>query len=137
MLPTSGIVYIHEDGICIVVTEISVGIVPGKEMHGFSVMDDLLALSPLEKFSRKIMKSGHLSLRYRISIGIHRCGGPAPGREQINGISFPSSREIHSQAAMPLGFVPGDEHHLVSVKNLGNAGLPSGSSLSCVCPRYV
>ena len=109
----------HEDGISVVVTEERIGIVPAsQEMHGLSVMDDVLAFPPSEEVRREIMQVSRSGI-----IGILRLarGGPSFSGEEVRLVLLPSSREINPlRSVIPAALAAG-EHHLISVIDLRNA----------------
>ena len=100
MLLAAGIIDEDKHGIGIVITEVAVGVVPREEMHGLAVMDDLLALPPLEEPAGEIMQSGQLSCRDRFSVSACAGGRTSFRSEKVDFIAGPSAGEVHTQTAV-------------------------------------
>ena len=69
-------------------------------MKCLAVVNDILGLSPLEKTADKIEKIRRLSLCHCQSVRIYCLGLASFSCEQIDLITRPSAREIHSESAM-------------------------------------
>ena len=77
------VIDIDEDLVCVVIPEIGVGVVPGHEVKGLTVVNHFLTFTPLEESLDIVMK-------LRLDSGASFRG------KQVDRVAFPSAREIHA-----------------------------------------